>query len=617
VETKKENARMLVYGDPSFSADARELALAMEQRAASTSADHLDDLRELLITAGQFEQALHDSATAGGIENRSWLEAADALTDAAAHAFYAALAQGESLLPSPTISARDALRDFHLLSQRLRAIPSQPVRVKVPEGFAFYALFPEQYAWAAVEWARRFATTQGAVSVIGIRSIGTSLSALVQTVLKSMGLEAWRCTVRPAGHPFHREVVLTDPRLQPRCAALIVDEGPGLSGSSILSTARALLAKGLSPARICILPGHNRPPGHAASFESKKLWASLPRCIYPLEKLQWHGRSLIDLLRRASLNSFAEESVECTEDWSAGLWRNFLFDSRDEWPAVSVAFEQVKYCYRSRSGRGVVWKFQGMAGTENLRRVESKRAFSRGEEIARLGWTCAPVGHCSGFVAWPLINGKPLDARAPLEVISKLTRYIGMVAGEPLSKVQLETSIDRLEALFLINVGELFGPAATCQAQALTERCRAVVNQGLPWALLSRAGDGHLAPWEWFRTAEGRLLKKDVTGHCNDHTAVGNQPVLWEIAGVLVEWELTESAEKHFLEKCHCGLEKETRAALAFYIAAYLAFRLGQIELAKSSASDAGHIPQSSRARQRYLRRLKSSLLAEQRDFKS
>src|SRR6185312_12477035 len=82
---------------------------------------------------------------------------------------------------------------------------------------------------------------------------GATLSAIVAAALRRRGLTVSRTTVRPVGHPFDREV-----RLAPSQAAwvraqreigavfLVVDEGPGLSGSSLLAAGEAALRAGAS-----------------------------------------------------------------------------------------------------------------------------------------------------------------------------------------------------------------------------------------------------------------------------------------------------------------------------------------------------------------------------------
>src|SRR3954462_12240094 len=56
--------------------------------------------------------------------------------------------------------------------------PDFELQFKTPEGFAFYEVKPEQYRRAARRWTRESGSKGDAV-VIGIRSIGTTLSHIV------------------------------------------------------------------------------------------------------------------------------------------------------------------------------------------------------------------------------------------------------------------------------------------------------------------------------------------------------------------------------------------------------------------------------------------------------
>src|SRR5689334_11232368 len=93
---------------------------------------------------------------------------------------------------------RDCDRDI-----RNAALPPE-IEISVPEGFAYYALDPELYRMAA----RRFVEDvhPQSVAVIGIRSIGATLGAIVEAELRKLGLSTRFATVRPRGHPFQRRV---------------------------------------------------------------------------------------------------------------------------------------------------------------------------------------------------------------------------------------------------------------------------------------------------------------------------------------------------------------------------------------------------------------------------
>jgi len=101
--------------------------------------------------------------------------------------------------------------------------------MKQTEGFALYALYPESYLQAALNSQLTSKTV-----VIGLRSIGVTLAALVAAALGS----GPSFSLRPTGPPFQRRVQVTAELsdlilADPKSDFAIVDEGPGLSGSSL------------------------------------------------------------------------------------------------------------------------------------------------------------------------------------------------------------------------------------------------------------------------------------------------------------------------------------------------------------------------------------------------
>src|SRR5205814_7722381 len=91
------------------------------------------------------------------------------------------------------------------------------------------------------------------LAIVGIRSIGTTLTAVVRAAACARGVDADRITVRPQGDPYNRELAFSTPELRwvrdragRGAVFLVVDEGPGRSGSSFLTTAEALERVGVS-----------------------------------------------------------------------------------------------------------------------------------------------------------------------------------------------------------------------------------------------------------------------------------------------------------------------------------------------------------------------------------
>ncbi|HSU54990.1 MAG TPA: hypothetical protein VLT36_13105, partial [Candidatus Dormibacteraeota bacterium] len=182
------------------------------------------------------------------------------------------------------------------------------------------------------------------------------------------------------------------------------------------------------------------------------------------------------------------------------------------------------------------------------------------------------VGRTMGFVGMPWIEGRRLAAHDGKDaaVLEHIGLYIACAAGAPLDEREADAAVGRLTDMLLCNVKEALGDgwqtrAARLRVQARTSEMR-----------LSY-GDGRLAPHEWVRTPDGNIIKTDANGHWNDHTLVGKQSVVWDVAGAVIEWDLND-AQVEFLVRvlADCGI-KVNGPALEFYKSAYLAFRIGII----------------------------------------
>jgi len=186
---------MIVYGDPAYPATLSDMADRLRHQVAEAlshlgASDHpdllsglarLDALRALLVEAGQFEQAAADAEVGPAL-----LEGVETITLCAAEAFSASFDRFDSHEP---LQHLQGVRGF---LDRLPPLPREAVTVKVPEGFAFYCLYPEQYIQSARDWAdAQRQDCAGRAVVVGIRSIGSTLSAVVSAALRHRG---WRTT---------------------------------------------------------------------------------------------------------------------------------------------------------------------------------------------------------------------------------------------------------------------------------------------------------------------------------------------------------------------------------------------------------------------------------------
>src|SRR5947199_859155 len=304
---------MLVYGDAKRTEITREKIAAIRAGLerlvmARPGIERHAILAELLVAAGELEQGLRDGQLAeNGDERPSSLgEAAARLTRAVAEELLSSFRTFGSLsLVEPIERALDATLSLDLPAT---------IEVSIPEGYAFYGLYPETYLCAA-----EAALREGPLKVIGIRSIGTGLAAAVAAVA---GEEASVVSVRPQGHPFSRTVaigrelgreLLAEDGVLPRYA--VVDEGPGLSGSSFGCVADWLEDRGVAPEAVTFFPSHPGNLGPYAGERHRKRWEHARRHVADFETIfsSW------------PIHRWAEDLTGTpdrpAEDLSAGRWR--------------------------------------------------------------------------------------------------------------------------------------------------------------------------------------------------------------------------------------------------------------------------------------------------------
>jgi hypothetical protein len=614
---------MLVYGDTHFEVDGPRFVAMLQARLLrsrrmtsawllhecnpSEGIAVLDLARQVLIDAGMLDQAVADAAEADGrVSQLSPLaEACHELAQHAGDLFYSlwTLAAPHAQHTAPQHASRMAgvLRLFNRVRAGLqmaaqwmarRRLPRAMLTVKIPEGFAFYALYPEQYAMAAQAWQRSHADEpHKRVVVAGVRTIGTTLCAVVSAALRAAGWQVFSVTVRPRGTHFAREAGLPDLIGDPSAQVVIVDEGPGLSGSSMASVAEAFVKAGFNPNQISFLPGHMNAPGQFGSEAVREWWARAPRHASPIEDTPLAGQSLNEALSEATQRLTGDNRVQL-HPAAAGLWRAWAYGSAQAaWPATWAPFERPKHIAQA-GDVWIMWKFAGLcqepSGCDGV-----DAALTHLTRRAQHGWGPLPLAQVHGFVAMPWVCGRPLcfeDADAAL--MMKAGEYIACVAGEALPAPAQQQSVKRLRDMLTANTHEALGESWAARAEKLSAAAA-------EWDMAGQAacGDGQLAPCEWRRLEDGRLIKAGGMGHRPDHTLVGAQPVLWDIAGALVEWRADALMSEALLQGYTQAGEVEWNPhSLLFYRAAYAAFKMGQCVFCGDACSDAAERSRLARA---------------------
>jgi hypothetical protein len=447
------------------------------------------------------------------------------------------------------------------------------IRVTVPEGFAYYALYPAAYTAAVTEWA--IAARPPSVVCLGLRSIGTTLASTAAAALHRIGVPVETWTLRPRGHPFDRHVTvdgeLLAAWLRRSSTFLVVDEGPGLSGSSLAGTAASLRACGVADDRIVVAAAWNPQASQLRSAAARS---------------SWHRHRVLtagfDRVRRDVL---PDEGV----DISAGRWREH-FAVPPPWPAAHPQHERVKVV--TRDARHIA-RFAGLGDVG----IEIR---DRAARLADAGWSAAPAAIADGFLRLPMIEGEPLRA-GDLDQ-GFMAHAADYVAWLRVHECGTETAnVEPLAEMLRVNAREALGDDVLPAVERLAADAR---KHGEPATRI----DGRLSPHEWLRTPAG-FLKTDALDHHRDHFLPGPADSAWDVAGLFVELDLAADAGASLLDRYAAGSgDRAIAHRLPFYLAAYAAFRLGYCAMA-ADALAAGEQQRFQQQRQRYADALRRALI--------
>lgn len=551
---------MLVYGDHDERAEAAEVWTRLVHRREAAEAEPDAFARRVareafLIELGRLAQGWADRRFDPELG-----EAPDAVDRA--------------LMRLLTETAGSLLADRP--APRLPALAlSGEVSMRSPEGYGFYGLYPTAYAAAASALSERGA----GVRLIGLRSIGVSLAAVVAAALDVPD----PISVRPFGPPFQRQV-----RLAPAALAellrgagsfVVVDEGPGLSGSSAAAVVRMLFSAGVKPASVCVITGHGGAPGAAASAEVRQLWTSVRRL-----SAEVHQPS--DAVVAGWSEPLIGASRAAPTDLSGGRWRSLRLPDAVDWPGVDPRTDRRKVLLTTRSGRWLA-RFVGL-GAAGEARVERARLLSSAGLIPEVR------GVARGFLIQRWVPSVGLVRPGPETV----GRYLATRTARLGSRRQ-GASLGDLRDMALHNVGEALGAWARGR---LADQL--IVTPALEAAVRPAAIDGRLDRWTWLKGGNGELLKADAVEHEAGHDLIGPQDLAWDVIGAETELELDPSRLGRLLRALRtAGGPVSSADLLAFYRPCYLAFRLGAATLAASCTTGA-EAARRHRAAERYADRL-------------
>jgi hypothetical protein len=577
---------MIVYRDQRLLAEPRplleQLRSSVEQLDVKARTSH-DATVDTFISAGTFESAVADAIfpEADGIHplTNALREVSVGLGHVLWHSWHSVPDEAERWRLR-VAAALHALEHYRLPSA---------VTLTVPEGFAYYAVYPEAY----LEAARRCHATLGSESAlcVGLRSIGATLSSAVAAALEELGRPVRSLTLRPRGHPFSRQPVL-EPALEQLIAQhsearfLLIDEGPGISGSSLAGTAEVLGRLGIPDDRIVLFPSWRTDGAQLRSDTARDHWRRHDQFSVSFEEL-WIGSGRLD---RAFPGCRWEEL-------SAGRWRHKLYPGPEHYPAVQPQHERRKYLIHGSPGQQSCAKllsFSGLGG-------RSGPIVQRAERLAEAGFTPRPEAAVHGFLIRTFVPGTPVrTGEVNAELVETVSRYLAHLSTGHLAEPSPS--------------GDLREMVETNVAEGLGDCWQRQLDSVLPcnledWSERPVAPDGRMLAHEWIRTEDG-FLKTDAFDHHDDHFFPGYRDIAWDVAGAVFELELDPAGRRSLIDQYReLSGDRLIRARLPLYALAYLAYRLGYASLGTSVLGDSPDGLRFATAAGRYRRLLRRELM--------
>jgi hypothetical protein len=582
---------MLVYGDQSRTENPRDVIKRLEEALRRlgrmpTGIERHAAVVAALIDTGELAQGLADAQFAAlGHDARS------DLTDAVM-TLMMGIASCVRRSWRSGFTRQGVLPEAAILNLTALPLPDA-ITTKTAEGFSLYSLYPETYLEAAGMMDAERRPTQ----VIGLRSVGAPLAAIVAA---GLGVRS-AVTLRPTGHPFHREVKLAEALaadiLADRQASFaIVDEGPGMSGSSFGAVADFLETGGVSPDRIHFFPSHWGMPGGCSSERHRQRWQQASRHVVDIGDMLIHKpRRPEHRLETWAANLVGPPTSDLTEI-SAGGWRKIRYASEAEWPAVKVQLERRKFLLPTASATWLL-KFVGLGSM-------GARKLSRALSLHAAGFTPEVAGFRHGFLVERWIDGAvSLDQwfGDRDRVVDQVGRYLGFRARHFEAGPEQGASLKALAEMARFNTSQILGEEAARDLDRLLNDATRLES-----AVRRVETDNRLHAWEWLHTPDGRLLKTDALDHHAGHDLIGCQDITWDIAGATVELNLSDSERNRL---CRIVAEQSghpvNRDLLALLTPCYPAFQMADHALAANAAApESGEANRLRAATGRHARRL-------------
>lgn len=469
---------------------------------------------DALVRAGEIESGLED---AGSPDAALALELSDVIAASALH------------------GSTDFARIFCLLC---RINGQQSVRCSHPEGFSYYGLNPLDFSELTLRLEPHL---RPRVAIIGIRTVGSTLSAVVAAALRSRGHLVTRTTVRPQGEPYRRVARLNGEQtkwvrqeLTVGAEFLIVDEGPGFSGSTFLSVGRKLIELGIPRSRILFLCSRPFQPGNHWPDQEEE-WKSFRSCQAA------YGRNI-----PAGANQYMGN----------GCWRELLYPDLTQWPACWTQLERIKHLSIDKR---TLFKFEGFGRF-------GAQARTQAQLLSQAGLSPQLLKFENGYGCYTFLQARPLAQRdLNAQFLPRFAEYCAFRA-EHFRAAACDTT--SLMQMMHVNMELEFG--LTNPIQKIP-----IVHPVYP--------DCHMQPHEWLLTKSGDVLKSDATGDGDGHQLPGPVDSAWDLAALMIEWNLPAEARLSLLHHYFLRTGDNPEPRISTYLLLYCVFAIARSRMAAAA----------------------------------
>jgi hypothetical protein len=240
-----------------------------------------------------------------------------------------------------------------------------------------------------------------------------------------------------------------------------------------------------------------------ASPEISEFWRQAERYVASRHDSALSSAGTLCETIRVKLQSEFESEVLLLDDVSHGRWRIPAFGEPVSWPAVNAIFERPKLLAQLADGRRVLLKYYGQVLRSDP--VTGEIDWADAAAARRIAKSGANALRIHGYVARLWIDGELLTAADKSPAV--------------------------LEQL----------------ATLLFDRPRQHRCEKGSAAEAFYGASGSLAPREWIRLPGGRICKLPETLAGYDHTAIDTEPLGWDLAQAVVEWQLTAAEAEQLL----------------------------------------------------------------------